>query len=286
MSQSLFYISKEGQQQGPHPLDEVLRQVQCHELSPMDYIFDESIGDWVPLLQFSPLQSKLAELKPKAPPSSKSEVKELADPAPVGQEDPPPLAPRTEKPQHMHVEWYVLKGESKFGPFAFTDVVRMLQEKVVFEFDFVWHQGFETWRRVAEIEAFKPEAIRKLQTTLMPEVSEVFFRRRHRRTQHGGTLLVHDNQKVWRGQSIEISPGGAGLVMENATLTPGQILHLHFKPCDQVPAFNATCEIVSKKFVNEISDRSSPIRYGVKFTNLHPSAQKLLQEVSKKPDAA
>src|SRR5690606_16669920 len=139
--------------------------------------------------------SKVRELKPKAPPKVQKEKEDhhghkvskpsfhqnkyQLDASPVG--------------DFMNHEWYVLKGENKFGPFSYTDVVKMLQQGVVFEFDFAWHSGLTNWERIAELPAFAKENIRKLKDTLMPEISEVFFRRRHRRVKYGGTILIHDN---------------------------------------------------------------------------------------------
>lgn len=71
-------------------------------------------------------------------------------------------------------EWYILKGENKFGPFSYPDVLKMLQQKVVFEFDFAWHPGLSTWVRIADLDSFKPDNIGKMKETLMPEISEVF----------------------------------------------------------------------------------------------------------------
>src|SRR5690606_38372739 len=111
-------------------------------------------------------------------------------------------------------------------------------------------------------------SIKKLKSTLMPEINEVFFRRRHRRVKYGGTILVHDNKSVWKGQGVEISAGGAGVIMENSMIVPGQTLYLHFKPGDGVPPFNAVCEVVSKRFVEGVKDKNAPIRYGLKFKNI------------------
>jgi hypothetical protein len=189
-------------------------------------------------------------------------------------------------PDYMNFEWYVLKGENKFGPFAYMDLVKMLQEKKVFEFDYVWHAQLGSWTRMAELKEFQPQSIQNLQSAEMPELSEVFFRRRHKRASFNASILVHDNKSVWKGEGIEISAGGAGLYMDNAMLVPGQTLFLHFKPGDGVPPFNATCEIVSKKFMKGIKDRKSPIKYGVKFINIAPTTQEMIAEYAGREDAA
>lgn len=279
MSATQFYVSHDGQQMGPWTLAEIVEKVKSNQLSLTDYIYDDGRGDWVMLMEHAPLAQKLKDHKPKAPPQ--------AAPPREAKEEPVPMpAAAKGAPDHMVAEWFILKGENKFGPFAYPDVIKMLQEKVVFEFDFAWHAGMSTWVRIAELDAFKVENIKKMKETLMPQISEVFFRRRHRRVRYGGTILVHDNNSVWKGQGVEISAGGAGVVMENAMLVPGQTLYLHFKPCDGVPPFNAVCEVVSKQFVDGVKDKNAPIRYGLKFKSISNNAQKFLQEFSKRGPAA
>jgi hypothetical protein len=285
---SRYHVSHEGQQCGPFVLDEILQKVKSAELTLMDFIYDESKSDWVLLMEFPLLATKLKDFKPKAPPpqlkvdpDAKAHQAQLQKAVHASKlQSPKPLS------EHLVTEWYVLKGENKFGPFAFTDLLKMLQQQVVFEFDFTWHPGLSTWKRIAELESFSPENIEKLKATLMPEIEEVFFRRRHRRVDYGATVLVHDNNQVWKGQGIEISAGGASVIMEDSNINPGQIIHLHFKPFDGVPPFNATCEVMSKRSVEGVKDKVAPIRYGLKFTYLNEQTQKLLHGLAKVSSAA
>lgn len=281
MSTSQYYVSREGKQLGPYPLNSIVEMVKKNELTMLDYLYDDKAGDWVLLMEHRELADQLKDHKPAKPPKAG----EAAAPTPKTEVAANGKQPDGQ-PNHMVVEWYILKGENKFGPFSYTDVVKMLQNKVVFEFDFAWHPGMSTWVRVADLDPFKPDHIGKMKETLMPEISEVFFRRRHRRVRYGGTILVHDNKAVWKGKGVEISAGGAGVVMENSMVVPGQTLYLHFKPGDGVPPFNAICEVVSKQYVEGVKDKNAPIRYGLKFTSISPTTQKFLQEFAKRSEAA
>lgn len=288
MSTKVFYVSHEGQQQGPLSVDEILTKIKAGELTPLDYLYDDVKSDWVVFLEHEVLAAKLKEAKPKAPPKpaahaeeqTKAEEKQIEHTVQEMKKN------GHEVSEHMVTEWYVLKGENKFGPFAYPDLIKMLQQKVVFEFDFVWHPGLSAWKRIAELHAFEADKVKALKETLMPEISEVFFRRRHRRVNYNGTILIHDNKAVWKGHGVEISAGGAGVVMENSLLVPGQTLYLHFKPGDGVPPFNAICEVVSKKYVDGIKEKNAPIHYGLKFTSISPNAQKFLQDYTKRGEAA
>lgn len=284
--QTHFYVSHSGHQMGPYQVPDILQLLTTGTLSPVDYVYDDAKSDWVLFLDHDVLAEKVKALKPKAPPKP--------GPAAVAHiEAHSPTVHKVDVPKHipaplaelMGHEWFVLKGENRFGPFAYVDVMKMLQQGVIFEFDFVWYQGLETWNRIAEIPAFSKENIKTLKDTVLPELSEVFFRRRHKRVQYGATVLVHDNKSVWKGKGVEISEGGAGIVMDNALCVPGQQLFLHFKPGDGVPPFNAICEIVSKGFTGEVKDPKTPIKYGVKFKTISPDTQKILHDFTKKKAA-
>ncbi len=199
---------------------------------------------------------------------------------------------KTEIPKVIHlpgeileVEWFILKGDNRFGPFSHMEVVKLLQEKSIFEYDYAWNKEMKSWARIAELSMFHPDEIRRLRDTDLPEVNEAFFRRRHARVNYGASVLVHDNQRVWKGQSVEISAGGAGVVLEGAQFVPGQRVFLHFKPGDGVPPFNAVCEIVNKKFKVE-NDPDAPVQYGLRFIQISRSVQKELDEFTKKNSAA
>lgn len=255
----MYYVSHEGQQLGPWPVDQILSQLKTHALGWSDYIYDESKEDWIFIMDH-------AEFKPHY----SAEVPPVKDSAPA---TPPPQAtnqPATEK------EWFVLKAENRYGPFSFVELVRMLQEKNLYEFDYVWNPSMTAWARVAEVEEFKPEKIRSLKESGHAEVQEIFFRRRHARANYGASIIVHNNKKVWKGESIEISAGGAGLRIDNPDLQPGQTLFLHFKPGDGVPPFNAICTVVSKQ------SKGPHPSYGVKFTSINRTVQAAIKDYTEK----
>lgn len=248
-----YLVSHQGQESGPHTLDEIVGKVRAKELELFDYIFDESKQDWVLLMEHGDLAQKLKSNKPTRPPQAKSEAA-------------PTEAQATA--HHSISEWYILKGENKFGPFSYGDVVKMLQQKVVFPFDFIWHTAMEEWRRVADIADFKEENIRKLYGEEGSK-SNVFAERKFKRHKFGGRVIVHDNLSIWRGEGFEISKGGVGIQMSNSIVVPGQQVHVHFNGHDGFPSFNALCEVVSKKFVSD----AAPVQYGLRFVSMSQEAQ-------------
>jgi hypothetical protein len=257
-----FYVSHAGEQVGPFSIAEIIQQVKQKKIDASDYLYDETTQDWVMLMAYPALVEPLKSLKPSQLPTA----------APVD---------RVTAIGTAVTEWFVLKGDNKFGPFSQVELVKMLQDKSVFEFDYVWNLNLKSWERIATLPDFSAEAVRKIKDSGEGPINEVFFRRRHARAQHGASILVHDNRKLYKGRSIEVSAGGAGIVIENSQLQTGEMLYLHFKPSDGVPPFNATCEIISKRSVNS-SDKNAPVQYGIKFMKIETHTQQLLNEFAVK----
>lgn len=241
-----FYVAHDGIQKGPWSLAEVSEKLSKKELVWNDYLYDQKTEDWILLLEFPPLTELF----------NKSFANPIVSTAkPSGHEFQDPVKDRA---------WYILKQNNNYGPFSKLEMIQMLQSKTLFEFDFIWKKGLDSWKRLADVEEFKPEQIRELFQTLAPETSRnIFFRRRYPRAQFVSSLLLHDCKRVFKGHSFEISAGGAGLIIDQTEFKIDTELHLHFRPSDQVPAFNATCKIVSK----------SGVKYGVQFVNINSSAK-------------
>jgi len=255
--QKIFYVSKGGAYSGPYKIEDIIKKIQSLEHSWMDYVYDENLQDWVLLMEHPLFTEKFnSTLENKMPLPAEVNPSESA---------------------HKEKAWYILKEGNNYGPFSQLEIVQMLQEKALYEYDFIWHQKLPSWKRVAEVKEFENAEIRKLKDSLPTDLSEVFFRRRYLRAQYGCSLIVHNNKSVFRGQSLEISAGGAGILIDSADLQPGQTLFLHFQPGDGVPPFNAVCSIISKTFVKESEKDKGLMKYGVKFTSISTTVREKIK---------
>lgn len=234
---------------GPYTLAEVIQKITSREVELFDYIFDEGQNDWVLLTEHAEITQGLKANKPAAP------KKSVSQPAPA------PALPKISSPHD--VEWYVMKGQSQFGPFGSNELVRLMQEKTLFEFDFVWNASMKDWKRLAEIPQFSKENIQALSKS--KEAKEAFFQRQHPRSPFKGQVIVHDGNQFWVASGKEISEGGMGLFISNTMIVPGQVLTFHVKADKDRPAFNVRGEIVSKQYVQGARNSKHKVEYGVKF---------------------
>ena len=276
-TQNEFYIMKGEQQLGPWSIQDVAARLASNEIAVTDFVFDDVQNDWVALFQCQAFQDYLKTQKPKsAPPKKTDESKSKPkDEAKTTVVELKPLV-KDDKDGTLQ-EWFVQKGQHRYGPFTYLGVVRALQEKTVYEFDLCWKDGMSEWVRIAEHQEFHADRIRQLTGAAKDELG-VFTQRRHVRVRFESEVLVHDNRSVWLGRAFEGSAGGSGLVIENATLVPGQTVLLHFAEREDLPAFNALCEIVGKKYTKDVRDSKSPVQYSVRFVKLDAQAESRVQK--------
>lgn len=309
-TQTMFHVSKagstNGESLGPWTIEEIAERLAKTEVAITDFVYDDERQDWVALVECEALKSHLRRSKPKAPPKAvapsaqaASPIQTASAPSPVMvavveptpevrekrevQPMPEKLAMATRGPSG---EWFVQKGTHRYGPYSYLSLVRALQEKSVYEFDFVWTEGMEDWIRLAEHDSFGPEKIRDLTKDQTASAESIFTKRAHPRLQFNSEVIVHDDKSAWIGRAFEGSVGGSGLVIENAALLPGQTVRLHFAPTAGLPAFNVLAEIVNKKFVKTVKGQKTPVQYAVRFLEMDANAEKRVTEFFSNSKAA
>ncbi|NUM57434.1 MAG: DUF4339 domain-containing protein [Bdellovibrionaceae bacterium] len=268
-----FFVNKENKQLGPFPLHEILDLIAQKKVSWMDFIYDDIKKDWIHIMEHKLFHQYFEEsiLKKKA----------VAEPLPTSGKE---KSMSTEnhgdvKNQIKDKIWFVLKDDKNYGPFSLFEIIQMLQTKILFEYDFVWQSKMDGWKRVAEVPDFSKESIMTLMKSGNPAVMEYFFRRKNLRVNYNCSLVIHDNKQIYKGRSLEISSGGAGVVIDSDHFKPGQNLFFHFQPGDGVPPFNAIGTIVSKQFMQDkINEIANDIRYGVKFSSISQNVKQKIQE--------
>lgn len=270
-SSQKFYVSHLGLKYGPWELEEIFSKLREMQLIGTDLILDPQSGKWVALLAFAPLM-KLIEENQRPPeeagrgsPASQSAAEHL----------PVPQAPaQTEIPK-----WYILRGQSQVGPLTTDHLIRALQDKTLFAFDLIWSEGMAEWAPVATVSEFSEQSIR--QRLFDHNFKNAFRERQHARGPYVVPVLAHDNHQVWRAKSYEGSEGGSGLIILNSQLRPGSVLHVHFAANQNIPAFNALGEVVSKKPVVH-REKTAPVEYGIKFLRVENEIRNLLRQTFEK----
>jgi hypothetical protein len=182
--------------------------------------------------------------------------------------------------------WFLNKHDLDYGPFSKLEVIQMLQEKVILPQDLIKSANDKAeWQVLANVPEFRTEKIRSLQKILPTESTGVFFKRQHARKQYDCSLIIHNHKSVYSGESVEISAGGAGLVLNSAQIQTGQVLLIHFQPGGGVPPFNAVCKVVSKLPSKDQYDDTFT-KYGVTFTSISSTIRSRIREFAQETQKA
>lgn len=265
VSNDQYHVARGDTCVGCFAVTEILGRVERGELDPFDHVYDEFQKDWIAIIVHPAFAShqdfwkKYQHVNVAKPARNNSNGNQIGKTAPV---------PELEDGKEA---WFVLKGDHRFGPFEYLELVRLTQEKNLNDWDYVWTKRLPKWIRISALPEFQPETITHLRESLSQElggaVNEVFFRRRFARAAFEGSILVHNNQKLYRGRSLEMSAGGLSLVLTEGDIKLNDQLHLHVKPSRETPAFNSACTVMTRRVLNS-GDPKSPVVYGMKFLGL------------------
>ncbi len=161
-------------------------------------------------------------------------------------------------------EWHILKGETQYGPYSYEEMIRMMQNKLLFGFDYIWSPHLEAWTQVNDLEEFSADRMARLVEKNTEQ--DVFNRRQHERVHCQLPVYVNDQHTLWQGMAENLSEGGALILMKNPVLLPGNIVHIHFRSRNGLDkAFNCTAEILTKRLVKNRIQHDTGIHYAVKF---------------------
>jgi len=163
-------------------------------------------------------------------------------------------------------QWHILKGETQYGPYSYAEMIKMMQTKMVFSFDYVWAPHMEAWTSLADVTEFSADRLSRLVEHNVH--NEAFYRRDHERVICKLPVYVNDNQRLWQGVAENLSEGGALIMMENPLLLPGEIIHIHFRNSPSLECFNASAEVLTKRLTKQRIQHDTGIHYAVKFLQI------------------
>ena len=145
--------------------------------------------------------------------------------------------------------WFILKEATKYGPFSRVEMMQMLENKLVFEHDSIWREGLGGWHSLAEVFEFSQIGIAGFYREYSPDVKvdkTKLYRRKHSRVPITATVTVSASKNSHDALCLDVSKGGARLMIDGVVFKLGNTIEVSFKPSEDVSAFTAHCKIVSK----------------------------------------
>jgi hypothetical protein len=163
--------------------------------------------------------------------------------------------------------WFLYRDNTKFGPYRYLELVRLLQTNACAPDDFVWKPGFQDWTRVRHCSEFEDGVLKKLVHLRNFGAEKVFIQRRFPRVPYESEVILHDEKRVVFGAARSLSEGGAFLEVNKITHAKGDRIKIHFTPGAVAVPFNCIAEIT-------MVSKGPPLGYNVKFIYLEDEDRK------------
>lgn len=262
MSETTYFISHAGKAEGPYSHQDLKRKLKAGELTYTDYLWSTDRESWQMLADhfsadFPP---------PKDPPAGITVSAEKKLEREFGGET---------FSQDVGISnesiWFLYRDNTKFGPYRYLELVRLLQTNACAPDDFVWKPGFDDWTRLRLCPEFEEVVLRKLVHLRNFGTEKVFIQRRFPRVPYESEVILHDEKRVVFGAARSLSEGGAFLEVSKLTHNKGDRIKIHFTPGAVAVPFNCIAE------VTQVS-KGPPMGYNVKFIYLEEEDRKRISQ--------
>lgn len=171
-------------------------------------------------------------------------------------------------------QWYILRGEMKYGPYEYRTLLKMIQSSELFDYNFVWNSSMEGWKLISDLPEFSKDRLCRLIES-KDHLAKEFTERKHPRASVEVPLFAHNDRRFFDGYSLSVSQNGALLLLNDPLLLPGYRLLVNFRTSDQNPvSFNAICEVVRKNFTKQRLNVKSGLHYAVRFLQVQETGIK------------
>ncbi len=167
--------------------------------------------------------------------------------------------------------WFLYRDNTKFGPYRYLELVRLLQTNACAPDDFVWKPGFNDWTRLRHCAEFEEPVLRKLVHLRTFNAEKVFIERRFPRVPYESEVILHDEKRVVFGAARSLSEGGAFLEVSKPTHQKGDRIKIHFTPGAVAVPFNCIAEVT-------MVSKGPPAGYNVKFIYLEEEDRKRISQ--------
>ncbi len=162
-------------------------------------------------------------------------------------------------------QWYVLRGEMKYGPYEYRSLITMIQNGELFDYNYVWAPHLENWSLVGELQDFSRDRLCRLIET-KDHIAGAFKDRKAARVDLITPVYAHNDYNFFDGHTLSVSENGALVLLNDPLLLPSQKILMHFRESELNPlGFNVLAEIVRKNYSKQRLNVKSGLHYAVRF---------------------
>lgn len=180
-------------------------------------------------------------------------------------------------------QWYILRGEEKFGPFEYGAMIRLMQTSEVTDSNYVWAPHLEQWTAMGELAEFSRDRLARL--VERGELQDAFNRRASPRAAAEIPLFGHNGEIFFDGKTLSVSQHGALALLNSPLLLPGQVIQLHLRRSagPGAPSLDGPllmkAEVLRKNFSRRRLNVKSGLHYALRFVEATPDQIQRLKDL-------
>jgi hypothetical protein len=176
-------------------------------------------------------------------------------------------------------QWYILRGEMKYGPYEYSALIHMIQTGELYDYNYVWASHLESWMLLGDMPEFSKDRLARLIQS-QDHLSGAFIKRGSPRLDVDIDVYAHNDYNFFDGKCTSISDNGALVLLNDPLLLPGQELMIHFrKDENNSVAFNVKAEVIRKNFTKQRLNVKSGLHYAVRFLQVQKEGQDQIQNL-------
>lgn len=180
-------------------------------------------------------------------------------------------------------QWYILRGEMKYGPYDYAVIINMLQKGEVQDYNYVWAAHLSSWTLLGDVPDFSRDRLAGLITS-RDQAKHGFIIREFARKDIVVPVYGHNEHYFFDGESLSLSENGALVLLNTPLLVPGQDVVIHFRmPSEnsknKMESFNTIAQIVRKNFTKQRINVKSGLHYAVRFLQMPERGQQHLKKI-------
>lgn len=178
-------------------------------------------------------------------------------------------------------QWYILRGDLKYGPYAYKAMISMIQNSELQDYNYAWAPHLESWALVGELPEFSKDRLCRLIET-KDHLAGSIKDRKAPRVNIEIPVWAHNDNVFFDGQTLSLSENGALLLLNNPLLQPGEKILVNIRAADKnSEPFNVLCEVIRKNYSKQRLNVKSGLHYAVRFLSVPEIGKKQLENWSR-----
>ncbi len=177
-----------------------------------------------------------------------------------------------------HKQWFILRGEMKYGPYDYSSIIRMMQDHEVLDYNYLWSEHLDAWTLLSELPEFSKDRL----AILVQDknfMDEAFNRRKQTRAPIVAPILAHNDKHLFDGQTLNLSAGGGLFLLNDPLLLPRDQILIYFRKTPKSSEdFKVLAEIVRKNYSRQRLNVKSGLYYALRFLKVQEPGHEIIRQ--------